>query len=221
MFGKCKTIQAVENHHAFLLPIHTSKIDCHFLYSFNRTLGLRIVIAAFRWFWPHVLCMLIVCRPESCCMCVYNTHARSSADSFAVGSGVWSVFVMFSMAYFGTQSRILFPAKRYFWGLNAKYFSREIFCIYTVSHFVDKLTDFVGPGHICWNFSSHQNLWLIDTMRYWNHVTNGRARVTRFSIISTQFILLQHGHLWIGSGVGKARQFSGVSAKCPRFSFDF
>jgi hypothetical protein len=42
---------------------------------------------------------------ESCCMCVYNTHARTSADSFAVDSGVWSVFVMFSLAYFGTQSR--------------------------------------------------------------------------------------------------------------------
>jgi hypothetical protein len=41
---------------------------------------------------------------------LHNTHARSSADSFAVGSGVWSVFVMFSLAYFGTQSQILFPA---------------------------------------------------------------------------------------------------------------
>jgi hypothetical protein len=63
-------------------------------------------------------------------MCVYNTHARSSSDSFAVGSGVWSVFVMFSLAYFETQSRILFPAKRYFEGLTAKYFSRENICVY-------------------------------------------------------------------------------------------
>jgi hypothetical protein len=50
-------------------------------------------MTAFRWFWPHVLCMLIVCRPESSCMCVYNMHAHSSADSFAVGSGVWSVYI--------------------------------------------------------------------------------------------------------------------------------
>jgi hypothetical protein len=32
---------------------------------------------------------------------------------------------MFSLAYFGTQSQILFPVKRYFAGLTAKYFSRE------------------------------------------------------------------------------------------------
>jgi hypothetical protein len=83
-------------------------------------------IAAFRWFWPHVLCMLIVCRPESCCMCVYNTHARSSADS----SRVWSVFVMFSLAYFGSQPRILFPAKRYFEGPTTKYFRHENICVY-------------------------------------------------------------------------------------------
>jgi hypothetical protein len=74
--------------------------------------------------------MLIVCWQKSCCMCVYITHARSSADSFAVGSGVWSVFVMFSLAYFGTQSWILFPAKRYFEGLTAKYFSLENICVY-------------------------------------------------------------------------------------------
>jgi hypothetical protein len=61
-------------------------------------------------------------------MCVHGMHA--SADSFVVGSGVWSVFVMFSLAYFGTQSRILFPAKRYFEGLTAKYFSRENVCVY-------------------------------------------------------------------------------------------
>jgi hypothetical protein len=59
-------------------------------------------------------------------MCAYNTRARSSADSFAVGSGVWSVFVMFSLAYFGTQSRILFPTKRYFEGLTAKYFAYTV-----------------------------------------------------------------------------------------------
>jgi hypothetical protein len=63
-------------------------------------------------------------------LCVHNMHAGSSADSFAVGSGVWSVFVMFSLAYFGTQSRISFPAKRYFGGLTAKYFSRENICVY-------------------------------------------------------------------------------------------
>jgi hypothetical protein len=74
--------------------------------------------------------MFFACRPKSCCMCVHNTHACSSADSFAVGSGVWSVFVMSSLAYFGTQSRILFPPKRYFdfEGLTAKYFSSENFC---------------------------------------------------------------------------------------------
>jgi hypothetical protein len=55
---------------------------------------------------------------------------HTSADSFAVDSGVWSVFVMFSLAYFGTQLRILFQVKRYFEGLTAKYFSRENICVY-------------------------------------------------------------------------------------------
>jgi hypothetical protein len=40
-------------------------------------------------------------------------------------SGVWSVFVMFSLAYFGTRSQILFPTKRYYEGLAAKYFSHK------------------------------------------------------------------------------------------------
>jgi hypothetical protein len=105
-----------------------SHMDCTMI---NEDMQFCLVIAAFRWFWPHVLCMLIVCRPESCCMCVYNTHARSSADSFTVGSGVWSVFVMFSLAYFGTQLRILFPAKRYFEDLTVNILAAKIFA-YTV-----------------------------------------------------------------------------------------
>jgi hypothetical protein len=28
--------------------------------------------SAFMWFLPHVLCMLVVCRPKSCCMYVYK-----------------------------------------------------------------------------------------------------------------------------------------------------
>jgi hypothetical protein len=86
------------------------------------------VIAAFRWF-----CMLIVCWPESCCMCVYNMHARSSADSFAVGSGVWSVFVMFSLAYFGTQSRILSPRKDTLRACSPNILAAKIFA-YTVCY---------------------------------------------------------------------------------------
>jgi hypothetical protein len=39
--------------------------------------------SAFGWFWPHVICMLVVCQPELCCMCVCNKHAHS-ANSFAV-----------------------------------------------------------------------------------------------------------------------------------------
>jgi hypothetical protein len=60
-------------------------------------------------------------------VCVYNAHARSSADSFAVGSGVCSVFVMFSLAYFGTQKRYSEPE-----GLTTKYFSRENCCVYSI-----------------------------------------------------------------------------------------
>jgi hypothetical protein len=58
-------------------------------------------------------------------MCVYNMYAHSSTDSFTVGSGVWSVFVIFSLPYFGTQSRILFPQK---------YFSHENLCVYGSSN---------------------------------------------------------------------------------------
>jgi hypothetical protein len=68
----------------------------------------------------------------SCCMCVYNTHARSSVDSFTVGSGFGQYLSLFSLAYFGIQSRILFPAKRYFEGLTAKYFSRENISVYSI-----------------------------------------------------------------------------------------
>jgi hypothetical protein len=32
---------------------------------------------------------------------IYNMHARSSADSFAVGSGVWSVFVCYLYVFIG------------------------------------------------------------------------------------------------------------------------
>jgi hypothetical protein len=93
--------------------------------------------------------MLIICQPESCCMCVHNTHARSSADSFAVGSGVWSVFVMSSLAYFGTQSRILFPVKRYFEGLTAKYFSRKIVCIYGISWILASMSSNCLEKNVC------------------------------------------------------------------------
>jgi hypothetical protein len=52
-----------------------------------------------------------------CGVCA-NKQARFSisADSFATGtcSGVWAVFGMSLLPYFGTQSRISFPAKRYF-----------------------------------------------------------------------------------------------------------
>jgi hypothetical protein len=74
-------------------------------------------------------CLSSVDPSHAACVCIIRMHA--SVDSFAVSSGVWSVFVMFSLAYFGTQSRILlFPAKRYFEGLTAKYFSRENICVY-------------------------------------------------------------------------------------------
>jgi hypothetical protein len=44
-------------------------------------------------------------------MCVYNTHARSSADSFAVGSGVWSVLSCFHWIILGPSGEYYSPRK--------------------------------------------------------------------------------------------------------------
>jgi hypothetical protein len=116
--------------------------DCVWVpFSIHRCLSCINSSASYNWCGTLILLLLsgdfdrmfFACLSSvdpSRAACVYNTHARSSADSFAVGNGVWSVFVMFSLAYFGTQSWILFPAKRYFEGLTAKYFSRENICVY-------------------------------------------------------------------------------------------
>jgi hypothetical protein len=101
-------------------------------------------------------------------VCVYNTHACSSADSFAVGSGVWSVFVMFSLAF---QSRILFPAKRYFEGLTAKYFSRGISKLSLFSNdilFEDPIwhSNYHLASRILWVVSFWRKTWWWDGAKF-------------------------------------------------------
>jgi hypothetical protein len=36
------------------------------------------------------------------CVCSISKHASSSSDSFAMVGGLWSIFVTFSLPYFGT-----------------------------------------------------------------------------------------------------------------------
>jgi hypothetical protein len=51
-------------------------------------------------------------QSHAICVCVISMHAHQLILS--VGTGLKSIFIMFSLPYFGTQSQILFPAKRYF-----------------------------------------------------------------------------------------------------------
>jgi hypothetical protein len=81
---------------AFAQPIYNFKCSKYTISKFNLKRLLCLVLGV-------DLGIYLCNRSRAACVCV------TSADS--VVSGVWSVFVIFSLPYFGTQSWILFPRK--------------------------------------------------------------------------------------------------------------
>jgi hypothetical protein len=98
------------------------------------------VIAAFRWFLPHVFCMLIVCRPESCCMCVYNNICMHSISWFfrCRLAGFGQYLSCFHWLILGPSREYYSPRKDTLRARPPNILTAKIFA-YTVVHFgVDK-----------------------------------------------------------------------------------